>query len=395
MLTASQLIVSDAKSQPSINSSHAGLVLQRKCACGSKTSTLASECECKNKKNLQTKLTIGASNDPLEHEADRIADQVVSSSSTDLASVCSTNMASSSLQRQSTHVAVEGAEPLVTDAISSSGQPLDGATRAFMESRFGHDFSLVRVHSGAAAERSAREVNALAYTVGGDIVFGAGEYAPHTESGRRLLSHELTHVVQQDSGTQSNRLQRYPLFTDGTCEDKEQEKIIDDIDIALKLVRQAVTALSEPKTVAGPLKSIFHIDIDQPGQVEIALPILQGYLSKVQKWLEDPVESHCVSGKEADGARAFATADEDTGLVITEDGITYNRNVFNISGTTLRLQVVNTIIHEYAHLAGLGHGEPAPGDPVLGENSLKTRGLDEFEAMNHAENYVRFVRAVN
>ena len=66
-----------------------------------------------------------------------------------------------------------------------------------MEQRFGHDFSRVRVHSGAAAEQSARDVNANAYTVGHNIVFGAGRFAPGTHEGRRLIAHELTHVVQQ------------------------------------------------------------------------------------------------------------------------------------------------------------------------------------------------------
>jgi Domain of unknown function (DUF4157) len=87
--------------------------------------------------------------------------------------------------------------PIVHEVLRSPGQPLDPATRAFMEPRFGHDFSRVRVHSGAAAERSAAKVNAQAYTVGHDIVFAAGRLAPEMPEGRRLLAHELTHVVQQ------------------------------------------------------------------------------------------------------------------------------------------------------------------------------------------------------
>jgi Domain of unknown function (DUF4157) len=73
--------------------------------------------------------------------------------------------------------------------------------RAFMEPCFRHDFSRVRVHTDARAAQSARTVNALAYTVGRDVVFGAGEYAPDTRKGSRLLAHELTHVVQQAGGT--------------------------------------------------------------------------------------------------------------------------------------------------------------------------------------------------
>jgi len=78
-----------------------------------------------------------------------------------------------------------------------SGQPLDQTTRAFFEPRFGADFSPVRVHTDSRAAESAREVNAHAYTVGQDIVFGAGQFAPGTHDGRRLIAHELTHVAQQ------------------------------------------------------------------------------------------------------------------------------------------------------------------------------------------------------
>jgi hypothetical protein len=94
----------------------------------------------------------------------------------------------------------ETAPPVVHEVLRSSGRPLDSATRSFMEPRFGHDFSRVRVHTSAAAADSAMAVNALAYTVGTDVVFGAGRYDPESASGRRLLAHELAHVVQQSRG---------------------------------------------------------------------------------------------------------------------------------------------------------------------------------------------------
>src|SRR5438874_13173701 len=83
--------------------------------------------------------------------------------------------------------------PIVKDALSSSSQPLDSDTRDFMEPRFGHDFSQVRVHADERAAESAQAVDALAYTVGRDVVFGEGQYAPETGEGKRLLAHELTH----------------------------------------------------------------------------------------------------------------------------------------------------------------------------------------------------------
>ena len=87
--------------------------------------------------------------------------------------------------------------PVVREVLKSPGIPLDMATRAFMEPRFGHDFSKVRVHADDRAAESAQAVNALAYTAGSHVVFGAGGYRPESDGGKRLLAHELAHVVQQ------------------------------------------------------------------------------------------------------------------------------------------------------------------------------------------------------
>jgi hypothetical protein len=104
------------------------------------------------------------------------------------------------LQRSPLHGPVTGsAPPVVHEVLGTPGQALDAGTRATMEPRFGHDFSNVRVHTGKKAAASARAVDAQAYTVGHDIVFGAGSYAPARPDGQRLLAHELTHVVQQSS----------------------------------------------------------------------------------------------------------------------------------------------------------------------------------------------------
>ena len=91
---------------------------------------------------------------------------------------------------------------IVHDALRSPGQPLDPATRAFMEPRFGHDFGRVRIHTGNLADESTRAVSALAFTVGQDVVFAHGRYTPRNAAGRHLLAHELTHVVQQSTAMQ-------------------------------------------------------------------------------------------------------------------------------------------------------------------------------------------------
>lgn len=97
---------------------------------------------------------------------------------------------------------------IVHEVLRSPGQPLDMETRAFMEPRFGHDFSHVRVHTDAPAARSARAINAMAYTVGEHVVFEGSHYAPRSISGRRLLAHELTHVLQQGQGNLSPAIDR-------------------------------------------------------------------------------------------------------------------------------------------------------------------------------------------
>lgn len=185
----------------------ANSILQRKCACGNKT-IAGEECtECTKKKNsLQRKLSIGASNDPLEREADRVADQV-------LAMPTSSNISSAPPRIQrltSSSTGLLDATPASVDhVLASSGKSMEPALRQDMEQRFGHDFSQVRVHSGPTAERSARDVNAHAYTVRHNIVFGAGQFTPQTHQGRRLLAHELTHVLQQEQGHSSHHIQRF------------------------------------------------------------------------------------------------------------------------------------------------------------------------------------------
>lgn len=175
-----------------------GPVLQRKCACGNHT-LAGGECEvCGKKKRLglQTKLKVNEPGDTYEQEADRIADQV-------LAAPVHSEVTGGPphIQRFSEQSTGQmDAVPATLDqALASPGRPLEPALRRDMEQRFGHDFSQVRVHSDSAAEQSARDVNANAYTVGHDIVFGAGRFAPDTHEGRGLLAHELAHVTQQNT----------------------------------------------------------------------------------------------------------------------------------------------------------------------------------------------------
>ncbi len=146
---------------------------------------------------LQRKLAIGAADDPLEDEADRAAERALQ----DLPLPQGGAPAAQRLSRRAAPGACAGspAPESVQATLREPGMPLDAATRAEFGERFGHDFGSVRVHHGAMAALSAREVAALAYTVGRHIVFDAGQYRPRSAAGRRLLAHELAHVVQQSA----------------------------------------------------------------------------------------------------------------------------------------------------------------------------------------------------
>jgi len=172
----------------------ASVLLQRKCACGGASASLSGECEACKRKRLQRQLSIGASNDPLEQEADRVADQVLAGTASHEA-----GRTPPRIQRRAGPASAAGgvAPASVERVLAGSGRPLAPSLERDMTRRFGHDFSGVRVHTGADAAQSARAVNAHAYTVGHDIVFDSGRFAPESHEGRRLLAHELTHVVQQ------------------------------------------------------------------------------------------------------------------------------------------------------------------------------------------------------
>ena len=159
---------------------------------------------------IQAKLKVNEPGDSYEREADRISDQVVAAST-----YAPIGGAAPRIQRAAGQPIGETATaPASVDhALASAGNPLEPALRQEMEQRFGRDFSRVRVHAGSAADQSARDVNARAYTVGHSLVFGAGEFNPDTRQGRRLLAHELTHVAQQ-SGAEANVVRRQTDFDD-------------------------------------------------------------------------------------------------------------------------------------------------------------------------------------
>ena len=157
---------------------------------------------------------VGAVAEPLEHAADRIAEQVTRLPGPQRARqgpACAKADATTlraKPERAPGDLAGVAAPPIVHEALSRPGEPLDAATRDFFEPRLGHDLAAVRVHRDAQAADSAAAVEARAYTVGSAIAFARGRYAPASEAGRRLLAHELVHVIQQAAAGPA--LQRAP-----------------------------------------------------------------------------------------------------------------------------------------------------------------------------------------
>ena len=168
---------------------------------------------------LQRKARLSTPGDRFEREADEVAERVMRMAQPPAGGAATGSLAGAATasragaQRVSPAAAEDTAGPILREAsrqgvaeidadtavaaTARGGAPLANELRNYFEPRFGHDFSAVRVHSGADADRGARAVQARAYTIGRDLVFAAGEYAPSTDAGRRLLAHELAHVVQQ------------------------------------------------------------------------------------------------------------------------------------------------------------------------------------------------------
>ena len=155
----------------------------------------------------QTKLRIGQPNDKYEREADRVADQVLRLPEPQPQHACACSGGCSKCsneqgvlkQPQTKQIKANNivVPAIIQQAIHSPGKALEPSTLKFMESRLGHDFSQVRVHNGRHADVAARALRARAFTLGHNLVFAAGHYAPYAATGRRLLAHELTHIVQQ------------------------------------------------------------------------------------------------------------------------------------------------------------------------------------------------------
>ena len=174
---------------------------------------------------IQPQLTNGPSNNLYEREANAIADKIIQTPDNQL---LQSKVSPVVVQRKCAHceeekdklqrkegnnsAAAAEAPAIVNEVINSGGDRMDEGTRSFMDNRFGYDFGPVKIHTGTQAAQSAQSIHALAYTSGNHVVFNEGQYAPATDNGKRLLAHELTHVIQQNAGNISRKVvQRKPV----------------------------------------------------------------------------------------------------------------------------------------------------------------------------------------
>ena len=236
-------------------------------------------CACRRKETaepeIQPKLTVGPANDRHEQEADRVADQVVRMPDTTAASASNLNPAAPGAAQakpaitplaQSRRIEAGEEEPKREgreselprssidrhmSALRGAGSPMLAETQSFFEQRFGYSFGDVRIHTGARADRAARSIQAKAFTTGTDIVFRHGAYRPGDLEGRRLLAHELTHVVQQRGPAATKAIvRRAPAGGSSplVCEDKSESSGAGNV------------------TTLGPTSwSFWNFDIDEHG----------------------------------------------------------------------------------------------------------------------------------
>jgi len=175
----------------------------------------------KTRIDTQTKLTVSTPGDTYEQEADRVADSVIRMPDDALLKPCS-ECSEGPGPRQSSNQEKPQLQGLSNDETGTNevasdftrhlgtGMPLDASSRRYFEPRFGYDFSNVRIHICSQAVSAAASIRARAFTLGRDIAFAAGEYDPGSERGKRLMAHELTHVLQQGGGSSLQRNEMAP-----------------------------------------------------------------------------------------------------------------------------------------------------------------------------------------
>jgi Domain of unknown function (DUF4157)/Lysine-specific metallo-endopeptidase len=403
---------------------------------------------------IQARLQVGAVNDPLEREADQVADRIMqmpapasvsSSASGEVVrrkcqscgdeenqkrtvlrkcQSCSEEEEKSKkeeatpdkLSRKETGrpAAVDGpATPAMAgEVICSPGQPLDPATRAFFEPRFGYDFSRVRIHNDAPASAAAHAVNALAYTVGKDVVFGAAQFAPDTTKGLHLLAHELTHVIQQSDRPNATRTPTNPVprrsaeavvqrqsevrfDQNATCNPGQREKIDHAAFKAIEWLSRAIPPIEaflsgartrQAQAARAALSKHFHsLDSAVVGYVRDRLKTIQSDILGRQNFrVNCPPASDSACRRVREGGENVAVVPAGNPNELDFCAPFFKRNVEDCA---------STIIHEFGH-AQLGLSVRQQMDDRGYQGDAYYWYLTTGEALTNAESYAMLAREV-
>ncbi|MBI3796018.1 MAG: DUF4157 domain-containing protein [Deltaproteobacteria bacterium] len=392
---------------------------------------------------IQAKLMVNRPGDRFEQEADRVADQVMRMPVVSGATVAESAQRLSiqrlcaeceeEVQRQPMEDKVSvmpiqtqpeaGHTPAVTTAIQaqvealrSGGQRLSTSTRAFFEPRFGHDFGHVRLHADAQAATSARALGAQAYTVGRDIVFGAGQYAPHTTDGQRLLAHELTHTVQQGQQSTVSQgwgmadhspvaqqrggtpgqlwLQRQPTTPGGAaslcekskCSDGDLKVIAGDLTEALAYVNKALLALRDPAALSDATRQA--LDWFFGSQAPATVQTIKERLGFIQHCLQDTQKNESFGCDPDETGEAYTDVPESHPLgQLFPTNICLTPSHLNSGDARQR---ATTMLHECGHRMGL---TLTKGSDIYSDRTA-FRYLDTARALRITESYAEFAAAI-
>lgn len=276
------------------------------------------------------------------------------------------------LQRRAAGPGPALAPRMVGETLRAPGRPLEGSTRAAMEKGFGHDFGRVRVHTDARAAESARAVGALAYTVGREVVFGAGRYEPETRAGRHLLAHELTHVLQQDGAASEGALGVRPADDAFEREGDAVSRQVVDGPPARTPVRvrrldsdgiQRFTFGSGVGPNFGGGDRLVPVPAEHQERVDAALGIVSRVVNNPRDFPACPrfFEANCPGGTGTSLTDSFnrAVIWFNEGAPPTRGGVTAGLGGQNIGYTALTFRIgrwamAASFIHELMHICGEG-----------------------------------------
>jgi hypothetical protein len=251
----------------------------------------------------------------------------------------------------------ETAPPIIQQVLKAPAAPLEPEIQETMGARFQHDFSRVRVHTDGRAATSARAVSARAYTVGEQIVFDRGHYAPQTEAGRQLLAHELAHVAQQSQGAPPTRLTIEP--PDSPAE------------------QQARTAARSPGAAVG--SAAVAVQRENGGGVSVRSPVVEETVTQASD-IAGGLSGRQLGRSERELARPiFGTSlDYDRVRLITSDTLQYRtvgNNIYVPDGFTIRnAAMAQTLIHELTHVWQYQHSGTSYISVSLGEQIVAAIG---------------------